>query len=256
MLVGYVDELKVYRGDDFSISPHIKIHQATLGEICDYGEIAYYNMVLLLTATPQSLKAELDEVDVDYTQITPYELFYLMIYKIFDKEKTQIIFGDLDFSKFELDMYDDGSVYLKQIIKVVEGKTIKEETIIIDENVYNTFVAYLCVSHGIERDETLPLNEATKKILIEDAKEEKLINANKPQKSQLKNLISSMINSEGFKYNHAEVWDMKIGAFMDSVKRIQKIKSADLILQSGYSGFGINLQEIDKKKLDWLGELD
>ena len=49
---------------------------------------------------------------------------------------------------------------------------------------------------------------------------------------------------------------MKINAFMDSVKRISKIKNAELLLQSGYSGFGINLKEIkDKKQLDWLGEL-
>ena len=49
--------------------------------------------------------------------------------------------------------------------------------------------------------------------------------------------------------------DMKINAFMDSVKRITKIKNSDLLLQSGYSGFGINLKNLDKKQLDWLGEL-
>ena len=49
---------------------------------------------------------------------------------------------------------------------------------------------------------------------------------------------------------------MKINAFMDSVKKIGKIKNADLLLQSGYSGFGVNLKEIDNKQLDWLGELE
>ena len=43
---------------------------------------------------------------------------------------------------------------------------------------------------------------------------------------------------------------------MDSVKRITKIKNANLLLQSGYSGFGINLKDVDKKQLNWLGELD
>ena len=65
-----------------------------------------------------------------------------------------------------------------------------------------------------------------------------------------------MINCEGFKYNHTQVWDMKINAFMDSVKRIYKIKNAELLLQSGYSGFGISLKDVDKKQLNWLGELD
>ena len=93
-------------------------------------------------------------------------------------------------------------------------------------------------------------------ILIEDAREEMEANKNKEYHSTLKNLVSAMINSEGFKYNHSQVWDMKINAFMDSVKRIGKIKNAQLLLQSGYSGFGVNLKEINNKQLDWLGELD
>lgn len=69
------------------------------------------------------------------------------------------------------------------------------------------------------------------------------------------NLVSAMVNSEGFKYNHKEVWNMKINAFMDSVQRISKIKDSSLILQSGYSGFGVDLKKIPSKRLDWLGEL-
>ena len=92
--------------------------------------------------------------------------------------------------------------------------------------------------------------------LIEDAIEEMMLAKNKPYHSQLKNLISAMINSEGFKYNHSQIWDMKINAFMDSVKRIGKIKNASLLLQSGYSGFGVNLKDISNKQLDWLGELE
>ena len=114
----------------------------------------------------------------------------------------------------------------------------------------------MCKSHFIVRDLKEPLNNSTKMILIEDAREEMERNKNKEYHSQLKNLISAMINSEGFKYNHSQVWDMKINAFMDSVKRIGKIKNAQLLLQSGYSGFGVNLKEINNKQLDWLGELD
>ena len=49
---------------------------------------------------------------------------------------------------------------------------------------------------------------------------------------------------------------MKLYAFMDSVMRIKKIKNADLLLQSGYSGFGINIKKIDKNEINWLGELE
>ena len=243
------DELKIYRGEDFVVSKHIVLHQATLNEICDYGERDYYSMIYNFTATPQSLKVQLWDMGIDYTEITPYQLFYQLLYKMYSQEKTSIIFGDLDFSKFQLmQRKDDGSILLYQ--------EIDGESVIIDEYTYNIIIDYLCKSHFIERDLKIPMTKSAKMILIEDAREEMETIKNKEYHSTLKNLISAMINSEGFKYNHSQVWDMKINAFMDSVKRIGKIKNAQLLLQSGYSGFGVNLKEINNKQLDWLGELD
>lgn len=243
------DELRVYRGADFVISKHIIIHQPTLDEVCEYGEREYYSMIYQLTSTPQSLKWQLWDMGVDYTKISAYELFYSMIYKMYPQEKTSIIFGDLDFTQFQLmQRKDDESILLYQVI---DG-----DEVIIDEFTYNMMADYLRQVHLIHKDEKMPANESTKMVLIEDDRDEYLRNKNKEYHSQLKNLISSMVNCEGFKYNHSQVWDMKINAFMDSVRRISKIKNADLLLQSGYSGFGVNLKDINKKQLDWLGELE
>ncbi len=206
-------------------------------------------MVQSLTATPQSMKVQLWDMGIDYTTITPYHLFYHLLYGLFPKEKTSIIFGELDFTKFEvMQRRDNGDVVLYQ--------TINGEDVFIDKNVYNIITDYLRQVHSIPKDERIPANETTKMVLIEDDREEMERNKKKPFRSQLKNLISAMVNSEGFKYSHAEVWDMKINAFMDSVKRISKMKNAGLLLQSGYSGFGINLKEVSNKQLDWLGELE
>ena len=240
------DELKIYRGEDFIVSKHIVIHQPTLGEICDYGEQKYFSMLYSLTSTPRSMKAQLWKAGVDYTTITPYSLF-LSLYQMFERENTSLLFGDLDFSKFELYKKDDKDIILGQ---VVDG-----DFVAIDEYTYGIIVDYLCKSHFIERDLKNPMNETTKMILIEDAMDELIKVSKEEYHSRLKNLISAMINSEGFKYNHSQVWDMKINAFMDSVKRIQGINNAKLLLQSAYSGFGINMKDIDKKQLDWLGEL-
>ena len=242
------DELKIYRGEDFVVSKYIKIHQPTLGEICDFGEKQYFSMLYNFTATPQSMKGQLWKLGTDYTTIEPFELFYGFLSRVYSQKSTSILFGDLDFTKFQLmKRNDEDTLLLYQVVN--------NEPVIIDEYTYNVIVDYLCKSHFIEQDLKTPMNETTKMILIEDAIEEMNRDKNKPYHSNLKNLISTMINSEGFKYNHSQVWDMKINAFMDSVKRIAKIKNSDLLLQSGYSGFGINLKDIDKKQLDWLGEL-
>ena len=243
------DELKIYRGEDYVVSNCIKILQPTLDEICDYGEREYYSMIYNITATPQSLKVQLWDMGIDYTTITPFELFYNILYKAYPKEKTSIIFGDLDFTRFQvMQRKDDESILLYQVID--------NQPVIIDEFTYNVIMDYLRQVHIIHKDEKIPANNTTKMILIEDDREEYEKNKNKEYHSQLKNMVSAMINSEGFKYNHSEVWNMKINAFMDSVKRISKIKNADLLLQSGYSGFGVNLKEVSNKQIDWLGELD
>lgn len=247
-----VDELKLFRGEDLPISKHICIHQPSLYEISQMGELEYYSMLYNLTATPQSLKGQLWNLGFDYTQISQYELFYALLYKMYTQEQTAILFGDLDLCKFQLVQdCENNSYVLKQYID--------DEEVIFDEFTYMLVVDSLRKMHFIAKDEQMPANESTKMILIEDA----LMDLQKKQKdntdhsSQLKNLISTMVNSNGFKYGHSDVWDMKIYAFMDSVKRISKIKNADLLMQSGYSGFGINLKDIkDKKQLDWLGELE
>lgn len=248
----YNDELKIYRGEDFKVSKHIILHQPTLGEICDWGESKYYAMIYNFVSTPQSLKGQLWNMGIDYTTIkSPYDLFCILFIKgkLLPLDSTKIIFGNLDFTKFTFKKWIETN-------EIVLYQKINNDDVIFDEHTYNIVIDYLCKVHFIIRDLKNPLNETTKMILIEDALDElSRVNENKKQ-SQLKNLISAMINSEGFKYNHSQVWDMKINAFMDSVKRIVKIKNAELLLQSGYSGFGVNLKEINNKQLDWLGELN
>lgn len=241
------DELQIYRGQDIFIKDGITIHQPTLGEICDYGEQKYWSMIYTLTSVGADMKFQLFDLGIDYAEIRDFELFYSMLSRPFDKSRTYLLMGDLDFSKFqllknktshELVMYDPDS------------------DIFIDEHTYMVIADILRKMHGLKRNSQVPANETTKQILIEDAREEYERNQHREYHSQLRNLISAMINCEGFKYNHTEVWNMKICAFMDSVKRISKIKNADLLLQSGYSGFGINLKDISSKQIDWLGELD
>lgn len=243
-----LDELKVYRGKDYAVSKHIAIHHPTLDEICDYGERDYYSMIHQLCATPQTMKVQLWDMGIDYTTITPFELFYHLLYQLFPQEKTSILFGSLDLTKFEKCQNEETEEPL--LFQVVE-----QEPVIIDKSTYEQITDYIRQIHNIQKDEKMPANETTKMILIEDDREELERNKHREYHSQLKNLVSAMVNSEGFKYNHAQVWDMKINAFMDSVRRISHIKNAELLLQSGYSGFGINLKDIDQKQIDWLGEL-
>ena len=242
-----IDELQIYRGSDITVCPGITIHQPTLEEICSYGECAYWNMIYTLTSVGADLKFQLYDMGIDYTVISDFELFYSLLCRSYDQSKTWILTGELDLTEFQLFSKEDS-----------DRKFLynSRQDILMEEDSYLRFAEILRSIHGLKRNSQLPANETTKQILIEDAREAYEQRKDKPYVSQLKNLISAMVNSEGFKYSHSQVWDMKINAFLDSVKRISKIKNAEALLQSGYSGFGVNLKEIPEKQLNWMGDLD
>ena len=241
------DEFQIYRGRDFHLKDGIVIHQPTLDEICQYGEQDYYSMVYTLTLVPADMKWQLYEMGADYTKINDFELFCKILCWEFPQARTAILFGDLNFSNFEIYQKKDHNDF-----KLYDA----DHDITIDEYTYLLMTDILRKMHGFKRNDELPGNETTKKILIEDAREQYLQSKNKEYHSQLKNLVSTLINCEGFKGSHETIWNMKIHTFMDAVKRIQKIRNASLLLQSGYSGFGVNLKDISKKQLDYFGDLD
>ena len=208
-------------------------------------------MVHTLCSVGADLKWQLDDIGTDYTKISDYELFYSILARGYSKEDTKILFGDiLDFSQMQIVYNDD--IKDNVMIQFLENST----QVRIDRFIYSSIVNILRKMHKFKRNDELPGNEATRQILIDDARDEYEENKNKPSKSHLLPLISTMVNSEGFKRDDVTVFNMKIRAFMDSVARVGKIKNAELLLQSGYSGFGIDLKKIDKETLNYMGELD
>lgn len=245
-----IDYLKIYSGDDFYINPSLSIKQPTLGDIKDYGEQSYYSMVYTLCSVGADLKWQLDDMGLNYVEIADYDLFCDVLSKMFTTDRTSILFGDvIDFSKMK-------SVILESINEKVLMQELDDGFIVIDRLGYSAMVEVLRYMHGIKRNDEIPGTEVTRQIFIEEARENYKMNKDKPFKSVLLPMISAMVNSSGFKYDSNTVFNMKICPFMDSVKRISKIKHADVLLQSAYSGFGVDIKKVDKQELNWMGELN
>ena len=243
----HTDELQLYRGGDYVVNPWMTIHQPTLGEICDYQETRYFSMVSTLTATPTDMRWQLwDKLGLDWNEVTEYELF-LRIYSTFSQEETSILFGNLDLPAHRI------------VINPQNDEPILEHPVTgsrIDRLAYERMAAYLRKVHGFTRNVERAMNEFTRDVLIEEAKENYEMSLKEEKKSFLIPLISTMINFPGFEYNHDTIWDMKISAFMDSIQRMQHIKRAQLFLDSGYSGFGIDLNKHkNKQELNYFADL-
>ena len=68
-------DLQIYRGDPLVINDHIIVRQPTLGEVADFGEEQYLVAVSALCATASDYMVALDDIGVDFEQISDFQLF-------------------------------------------------------------------------------------------------------------------------------------------------------------------------------------
>jgi hypothetical protein len=272
-----VDDLKIYRGSDICITDKIIVTQPTIDQIIEFGEKQYFQTVHCLTGVGADFKWQLwDYFDIDYTKIEDFELFKLMIRKSLSSKKniykelkehpeqyeeytsrmTEEDWEELLFNPVSLVLKDIDFADFEEYESDKNDETIlydKEHDITIDRLIYSRMVDAVRKIHGFKRNNEIPGNEATKMIFIEDAREDAMIAAQKPYKSVLKPLISALAVKTG-QLGSESIWNTKVNMFFDSIKRINKIQDAELLLQGAYSGFA-SLKGIDKTRLDWAGDI-
>lgn len=237
------DALQIYRGGDIIITDHIKLHQPTLGEVANFGEKEYFSLISIFTATPFDMIAQLDEVGIDFTKITDFELFTMMI-KNLTPDQSGILFGDVNFSEYRTIQHENGTFDLRYYDSVIS------------EPVYRLMAKYIRQIHCLAPPKYEKVgNEATRKKMIEFAKEDLKYASRKQYKSQLQSIISSLVNHPNFKYGYYEIWDMPIGAFYDSMQRIHIIENTHNLYQAMYSG-NIDMSKINKKELNWMRPIE
>lgn len=272
-----IDDLKIYRGSDIPITDKIIVIQPTIDQIIEFGEKRYFQTVHYLTGVGADFKWQLwDYYGIDYTTIDDFELFKMIIWKSLSSKKhiykeltenreqyaeqlkniseeeladmlvnpLSLILKDIDladFEEYESDKCPETILY------------DKEHDITIDRFVYMRIVDAVRKIHGLKRNNQMPANDITKMFLIDDAREEAMAAANKEYKSVLQPLISALVCKTG-QLGSDNIWNTKIYMFFDSIKRINKIQDATLLLQGAYSGFA-SLKGIGKDRLDWAGEI-
>ncbi len=272
-----VEDLKIYRGSDIRITDKITVIQPTLDQIIEFGESKYFQAVHCLTGVGADFKWQLwDYFDIDYTTIDDFELFKKLIrlslsskkhvynelknnpekYEEQIKKMTEEDWEELLFNPLSLTLKDIDLADFEEYESDKNQETIlydKEHDITIDRFVYARIVDAVRKIHGFKRNNEIPANEITKMDLIDDARDDAMMASKKPYKSVLKPLISALAVKTG-QLGSESIWNTKINMFFDSIKRINKIQDAELLLQGAYSGFA-SLKGVDKTRLDWAGEI-
>lgn len=238
------DELQMYFGYPYVIDTEdsqgtVTVYSPTIGDIMAIGESKFYQTLNIFICNTTQYRALLWDIGIDWNQFTDFQLF-VMLYKQADPDVTKLLFGDLDFSKFEPLMKHKNE-------EDEEGELIlwnNDVGVEINANVHNHFSQYLRAVFGITPEEKFTDNQTLKEWYItkdkratENAKKMEQKKGKTKTTSGMKAVISSLINHPGFKYKLQELKQVGVAEFYDSVKRLQVYEQSIALMRGMYSGF-------------------
>ena len=223
------------------IVPNLSIRIPTVGEILE-DEDKYYEIVSSLTATPFQYMVQLDDMGIDYTQITDYQLF-MMLFPMYAKSDLSLLFSDLDTSDF--------GIYINQQdnSQVIYSPN---NNIIIDELIYNDLADTIRKINLFEKVKSKPGNESARKYLLEKERKKQKRNAKKPKEPYLEKLVIALVNTSEFPYNYETCMDLSIYKFNQSFKQIQQKITFDNTMIGVYAGTVDTSKMTNKDALSWI----
>lgn len=226
--------------DQFAVNDKIKIMIPKVGDILD-NEDDYYQVVTMLTAMPIDLMVQLSDAGIDFATINDYDLFLIMFPSL-QKLDTSLIFGDLNLSKFKIDIDEVNGNF----VVTDESKTVK-----IDRLLHGMIADTLRKIHHLEKNTKKPADKEVQKYLLERAKEKSKRRKKRLEESQLESLIIAMVNTEQYKYDFEGTRELSIYQFNESVRQVVKKVDYDNRMYGVYAGT-ISAKDLSQDDLNWL----
>lgn len=228
------------------ITDQLSLRIPTVGEVLD-NESIYFSLVSIITSTPFQYMVQLDDLGIDYTQITDYQMFQLF-FPVYAKQDTSIIFGNLDLS--DIGMYHDHSTNLDVLYS--PNTDIK-----IDEFVYVQMAKTMRQINYIKYERKKPKGENTKKYLLEKERRhlknlERTRKRNEYKQSEFEKLVVALVNNNQFKYNYESVRNLSIYNFYQSFHQIQHEINFNNVMRGVYAGTIDSNKLQDRSCLSWI----
>lgn len=225
----------------YRINDKISIVIPKVGEVLE-DESTYNNLVFLLTAMPIDMMVELDDMGVDFTQITDYDLF-IIVFELIKKMDTRLVFGDLDLSKYKVRLSEDFTSM--ECVNPEDGT-------VIDRSTHSEIASVLRAINHLEADNRKPGNEEARKFMIERARKKKLRDKRKKKdRSQFEQLIVALVNTPEFHYGFEGTRELSIYQFYESLRQVMKKVEFDNRMIGVYAGT-VNAKELSQDDLNWL----
>lgn len=287
------DMLKMYFGRPYVIDLEsaygkITVYSPTIGDIVDIGETKFYQTLSIFTGNTTQYRVMLWDIGIDWNEISDFQLF-AMLYQQIDPDVSKLLFGDLDFKKFQPllkkmpkkeDSEETSSDESWEEVSVEEqsgeeqsgedksDEANDEELILwndedqveINAEVHNHFSQYLRAVFNSAPEEKITNNATLKqwyinkdKRALERAREEEIKNGSRKTTS-IQPIISACVNHPGFKYNLKELNEVGVMEFYDSVSRLQIYEQSTALMKGMYSGF-ISAKDIKPEDYNFMREI-
>lgn len=225
---------------EHKINDYITVKIPTVGDIIE-NEDKYYESISLIVSTPYDMMVQLDDVGIDFTKITDWDLFCLL-FKNLQNRDMSLIFGDINLNDFETAVNkQNGNIILLN----------RKTGAIIDRAIHDKICRFLRQILCIEKNTKKPANDESKKYMIERARRRQKNRKQKSEQSQLESFIVALVNTSEFSYDYSSVLNLTIYQFYASLHQIIKKVKFDNLMIGCYAGT-VSVKELDQKELNWI----
>ena len=225
------------------LAPGIAIRIPTVGEILQ-NERLYYQTTYSLTATPFQNMVKLDDLGIDFTTISEWQLFIqTFLAYAHSGDLLDYVFADLQTQGFGI--YQDPQTAALYLSNPDTGVQIHEST-------YLQIVELIRKINLYEHITARPANETARQYLIEKERKRLKRLAKKPPEPYLEQMVIALVNTAEFPYDYESCMHLSIYAFNQSFKQIQHKINYDNTMIGIYAGT-LNARDMkDKSALSWI----
>ena len=222
------------------INDDISLNIPTIGEVLEQ-EDNYFGIVSTITSTPYDMMVQLDDIGVDFSTIDDYQLF-LLTFNGLKASDTSLIFGDFDFSGFELmQNVQNGTLVMHD----------QNRNVTIDEGIFRLICDGIRKIHHLKRVNKKPGNLEAKKYMIQRARKKQARRKKRMEDSSLESTIVALVNTEQFSYTYETVRDMSIYQFYESLHQIIWKVDYDNKMHGVYAGT-VSTKGMSQDEFNWL----
>lgn len=241
--------LRVYFGDDYTINDKITIHQPSIQDFIDTdNESDIYHVIAPFTANTTGYRVQLWDMGIDWNKISNLELFSILI-KTIDFKYSQLIFGNINFSTFNLYEKQNGDEKALTLYSPEMDLEIDEVTM----HKMCKYIQFMFSSYPPEEEFTS--SKTLKQELINNDKQKLLLRKKEGDGGQsLLSMIAFYLNHPGCKYKKNELREVGYFEFMYNIQRLQIYESTRALFGGMYSGM-CDLSKVDQKEFNFMRDV-